>query len=106
MTLSKMRELGVRSLERRTVLLGLAALAAASSLNVAPASARYRLYPWCAYYNLPDGPMSCSFSTFEQCREDISGVGGMCSPNPYLAYRPAYSFQIRPRPRRGRRFRR
>jgi hypothetical protein len=29
--------------------------------------------------------MSCSFSSFEQCLEDIGGVGGMCSPNPSVA---------------------
>jgi hypothetical protein len=88
--------------------LGLAAFAVTLSLYAAAsASAHFRLYPWCAYYNLPGGPMKCSFSTLEQCRQSISGVGGMCGPNPYSAYdNPAYSFRSSQRPHRGRRSRR
>jgi hypothetical protein len=64
----------------RVVPFSIAALILALPLGAAPASARSG-YPWCAYYSTRGG-MSCSFSTFEQCREEISGVGGMCSPNP------------------------
>jgi peptidoglycan hydrolase-like protein with peptidoglycan-binding domain len=34
---------------------------------------------WCASYKY--GGTNCGFSTFEQCRAAISGVGGNCSPN-------------------------
>lgn len=34
---------------------------------------------WCATYRY--GGTNCGFSTFEQCRAAISGVGGSCSPN-------------------------
>lgn len=91
---------------RRTALLGVAAVAAASSLNAAPATAQqggYQLYPWCAYYGGGrGGGTNCYFSTFEQCRLAISGVGGMCSENPwYAAYGSYYSFGGGPAPRRS-----
>jgi hypothetical protein len=31
---------------------------------------------WCAH--LPRGGLNCGFSTFEQCQENIRGVGGSC----------------------------
>lgn len=89
---------------RWTALLGLATLTAALALHAAPASAQgsYRLYPWCAQYNLPGGPTSCRFSTFEQCRPEVSGVGGQCVVNPYYAaYGPHHSFRGGPPPRRS-----
>ena len=40
-------------------------------------------YPWCAVYsNATVGATNCGFSTLAQCRATISGVGGMCQPNP------------------------
>lgn len=94
---------------RRTALFGLAILMAALVLDAAPASAQYRyqLAPWCAQYNLPGGPMSCNFATFEQCRAEISGVGGMCNVNPYLPNGPTKLYgsktRLRPSARRYRR---
>jgi hypothetical protein len=67
----------------RVVVFSFTALIPALLLGAAPASAQSG-YPWCAYYNTR-GSMSCSFSTFEQCRQEISGVGGMCSPNPSVS---------------------
>ncbi|MEZ5890779.1 MAG: DUF3551 domain-containing protein [Xanthobacteraceae bacterium] len=74
--------------------LGLAAVTAAFALDAAPARAEgYQVYPWCAYYNTNSGGSNCYFSTFEQCQAAISGVGGMCSQNPwYTAYGSHYSF--------------
>jgi hypothetical protein len=89
---------------RRTTLLGLAIVTAALALDAAPANAQYRyqLAPWCAQYNLPGGPMSCNFATFEQCRAEINGVGGMCNVNPYLANGPTTQFYgSKPRLRRS-----
>lgn len=84
----------VENTMHRIALLGLATVTAALALDAAPASAQYRyqLAPWCAQYNLPGGPMSCNFATFEQCRVAISGVGGMCNVNPYLANGPTTRF--------------
>lgn len=40
-------------------------------------------YPWCAVYSESTvGATNCGFSTLAQCRATISGVGGMCMPNP------------------------
>jgi Protein of unknown function (DUF3551) len=36
---------------------------------------------WCAYYDEDQGT-NCGFYTRQQCEEDVSGVGGYCSPNP------------------------
>ncbi len=53
-------------------------------------------YPWCAVYSESTvGATNCGFSTLAQCRATISGVGGMCIPNPaYVGPSP------RPQPKR------
>jgi hypothetical protein len=39
-------------------------------------------YPWCAQYGgSSGGGRNCGFSTLEQCRETVSGIGGSCEPN-------------------------
>ena len=43
--------------------------------------------------------MSCNFATLEQCRAQVSGVGGMCNVNPYLGYGAA-AYGTQPRVRR------
>jgi Protein of unknown function (DUF3551) len=35
---------------------------------------------WCAHSGHSN--INCGFATFAQCQADISGLGGMCSPNP------------------------
>lgn len=48
-------------------------------------------YPWCAQYSGSEtgGGSNCYFSTKQQCMVTVSGVGGMCEPNPfYDAARP------------------
>ena len=46
-------------------------------------------YPWCAQYGGWDGGgRNCGFSTYEQCRATVSGVGGYCEANPM--YRPIH----------------
>jgi hypothetical protein len=53
-------------------------------------------YPWCAVYRESTvGATNCGFSTLAQCRATISGVGGMCTPNPAYAGPPP-----RPLPKR------
>ncbi len=43
-------------------------------------------YPWCAQYR-GAGARNFGFSTLEQCRATVSGIGGYCEANPM--YRPA-----------------
>ncbi len=59
-------------------------IVAAAALG-APAQAQN--YPWCAQYGRgTGGPMNCGFSTYQQCMEDVSGIGGFCIQN--NTYRP------------------
>jgi len=51
----------------------------------APANAEVQ-YPWCAQYRNQIGATNCGFVTYKQCLDTISGVGGICTPNP--AYHP------------------
>jgi hypothetical protein len=43
-------------------------------------------YPWCSYYDSLGGE-NCGFTTFQQCQENVSGIGGFCEPN--TQYQPA-----------------
>jgi hypothetical protein len=36
---------------------------------------------WCASYRR--GVSNCSYSSFEQCRATVLGLGGFCRPNPF-----------------------
>src|SRR5262245_44508007 len=38
-------------------------------------------YKWCASYR--NGGNNCGFTTIEQCRASVSGVGGDCQPNQF-----------------------
>jgi hypothetical protein len=40
---------------------------------------------WCATYSLTGGGTRCRFRSLDECRADISGVGGTCAPNPYAS---------------------
>ena len=42
-------------------------------------------YRWCAVYSGEDSgsARNCGFVTLEQCRATISGIGGLCEPNPF-----------------------
>jgi hypothetical protein len=61
----------------------LASVVAALSLCAAvPASAQ--TYPWCSIYggSTWGGGQNCGFSTYRQCMENVSGIGGFCQRNP------------------------
>ena len=49
-------------------------------------------YPWCATYpgdgNGPGGAMSCYYTSFEQCRTTMLGIGGNCVESPYYHRQP------------------
>lgn len=64
------------------------ALAVAAVLPlVAASSAAAQTYPWCSIYSGGwNGAENCGFSTYRQCMENVSGVGGFCQRNPL--YRP------------------
>jgi Protein of unknown function (DUF3551) len=44
------------------------------------AAAAAPTYPWCARYANTSG--DCSFDTFQQCLDTLSGIGGVCQENP------------------------
>jgi hypothetical protein len=37
-------------------------------------------YPWCADYGRFGGT-NCGFTTFQQCLDTVSGIGGICQQN-------------------------
>jgi Protein of unknown function (DUF3551) len=37
---------------------------------------------WCATYS-KRGVENCTYTSFEQCRASVWGVGGFCRPNPF-----------------------
>jgi hypothetical protein len=45
-------------------------------------------YRWCATYGAGFGSESCYFSTIEQCRASVSGLGGFCRENALYDGRP------------------
>ena len=48
-----------------------------------PATAqRLGQYPWCSRYAEPTGVTSCSFNTYGQCMQMVSGIDGYCYRNP------------------------
>jgi hypothetical protein len=38
-------------------------------------------YPWCAMLNMGDQAVNCGFTTFQQCMDTVSGIGGFCMVN-------------------------
>jgi Protein of unknown function (DUF3551) len=44
-------------------------------------------YPWCAVYGRK-GAMSCYYTSWEQCRTTLSGIGGNCVQSPYYHAQP------------------
>jgi hypothetical protein len=66
----------------RIMFAALFALVAGSGMAIAQTSDPYR---WCSVYGGAEngGSSNCYFMTLEQCRANVSGVGGFCSPNPF-----------------------
>ena len=40
---------------------------------------------WCAFAPKQKSRMQCGYSSPEQCREAVSGIGGVCVPDPHYA---------------------
>jgi uncharacterized protein DUF3551 len=59
-------------------------------------------YPWCATYSMgTGGSQNCGFSSFEQCLDDVRGIGGFCDRNTqYVPPAGASSSQTRRKPQR------
>jgi len=66
----------------KRMLLVLAAAMAALVADLRPSAAR-EWYPWCAQYYDMRNITECAFTTYEQCRASISGIGGNCIQNWY-----------------------
>jgi hypothetical protein len=67
------------------ILLLLGAVIVGAAAMSLPANAQN--YPWCAQYSGGGfGGRNCGFSTYRQCRETVSGIGGFCFRN--NTYRP------------------
>jgi hypothetical protein len=64
----------------RKTFLALAGLILAVLLHTGSVHAQN--YPWCAQYSGDLGGQNCGFSTLQQCRATVSGVGGFCTENP------------------------
>jgi hypothetical protein len=59
-------------------------------LAAAGDTARADPYRWCSVYSSGEegGSSNCYFMTLEQCRANVSGIGGFCTPNPFYDGRP------------------
>jgi hypothetical protein len=58
-----------------------------ATISVAPRAQAQSNYPWCAYYGSGFSGTNCGFTTFEQCLENVRGIGGFCQQNDW--YHPA-----------------
>ena len=86
--------------------LGLVLLIAAILIAAMPAAyAGHVEAPWCARYSGIGGEQNCGFYTLAQCRTDVSGIGGVCFPNPWFYARYSEYRSDWPRHRRHRAYR-
>jgi hypothetical protein len=68
-----------------TIMLFVIAAALLADPQVSNAQSPYS-YPWCAVYlggTGLSGAMSCYYTSWEQCRTTMLGVGGNCVQSPY-----------------------
>jgi hypothetical protein len=67
------------------IVLFVVATALLSKMQVSNAQSPYS-YPWCAIYlggTGSPGAMSCYYTSWEQCRTTMLGIGGNCIESPY-----------------------
>ena len=51
-------------------------------LDVAATTRAEAQYPWCSYYTASGGGgTNCGFTTFQQCLDNVRGIGGFCDRN-------------------------
>lgn len=56
-------------------------VAAALAMAAATSGAQAQNYPWCSYYSGTGGARNCGFVSFEQCQQNVRGIGGFCQRN-------------------------
>jgi uncharacterized protein DUF3551 len=54
---------------------------AIAALSTGIGCAQAQNYPWCAQYDKGDDGLNCGFISFQQCLEDVRGIGGFCEQN-------------------------
>jgi hypothetical protein len=73
------------------IMLFVVAAALLGETQVGNAQSAYS-YPWCAVYSgdsdSPGGAMSCYYTSWEQCRATMFGIGGNCIESPYYHAQP------------------
>lgn len=75
------------------ILVALCAAVLLGEVQAASAQSQYPYsqysYPWCSIRGR-GGTQSCYYTSWEQCRETLSGIGGFCIQSPYyrLASQP------------------
>jgi hypothetical protein len=79
--------------------LAILAIAVLGLLLTVESSSAEVIYPWCAQYSTKGGARNCGFTTWEQCRATVSGIGGYCIENPF--YQPAADPAVRRKSRRA-----
>jgi hypothetical protein len=57
---------------------------AALILSLAGGNAARADGSWCAEY-FGRGGTNCGFHSYGQCKATVSGIGGLCRPNPWVA---------------------
>src|SRR6266508_6426433 len=90
------RSLWEAHMRSNLAILGIAVLALLIAVESSSAEV---IYPWCAQYSTKGGARNCGFTTWEQCRATVSGIGGYCIENPF--YQPAADPAVRRKPRRA-----
>jgi hypothetical protein len=63
-------------------------VASLAALGAVTGSAQAQNFPWCSYYNGSDGARNCGFVSFEQCQQNVRGIGGFCNRNPQYSPPP------------------
>jgi Protein of unknown function (DUF3551) len=67
----------------------LVAAAMAGALSVITTDAEAQYAPWCSGYNR--GEFNCGWYTYQQCMDNIFGIGGWCYANPFVIAGPRYA---------------
>jgi len=76
----------------RILLFAFSAMMLIGDIQTAAAQSQYPYaaysYPWCSVRGR-SGSMSCYYTSWEQCRVTMSGIGGYCIQSPYYRGAPA-----------------
>lgn len=88
---------------RKAVGITAAAAGVLVGLALAPIEAQAQDYAYCARQGGRNGYENCGYSTLQQCRAAVSGVGGYCGVNPRYAQQPYDDDRAPPRRYRERR---